>query len=84
MQLHIIFGEIIHCVIIEGDAYLVCRLGEESEYKAHIHAYAVRFGHKVSLFRQKELVDYYPLPVIAAGDHGDVKHISIRHYVALS
>ena len=72
------FARIEKCFLIGGDAYLLCRPDEENEYVPHLHAYSVQFGHNVSLIRQHELYDFYPLPIYNAGG---MNLISIRHYV---
>ena len=54
---------------------------EECEYIPHLHAYSVKFGYHLSLVKQRDLHDYYPLPIYEAGD---MSLISIRHYVPLS
>ncbi|XP_071839080.1 uncharacterized protein [Apostichopus japonicus] len=72
------FGMIDMCFIIAGHTYLLCKLGEHTEYISHLHAYNVQFGNTLVLFRPSDLHNYYPLGVYKTGS---MNLISIRHYV---
>lgn len=72
------FAKIDMCFILTGNIFLLCHLGERTEYIPHLHAYDVEFGAEVSLFRPTDLHNYYPLGIYEAGG---MNLISLRHYV---